>query len=797
MHTRKQRWTDGAMLALTAMLTGASAWADTAAISSSTNLTASQAALYAGVDVTVTGSGVVLTLGTNGTYGTPATYQFNSLIVTNGASVICLGQTNAPYTVTNAGAAIQSAGDVTIAAGCSINANATGFLCLKGPGAGTGLREGGNYAGLGQANVSTVTYGNPLAPTSLGSGGSQWSGPATQSMGGGAVSLIVAGTLTVNGTLSAAGGNSANTGGLGNGGGAGGSVWLNVSTLAGSGSISANGGIGDGSGGGGGGRVAIYYKSSSFTGLPANGLYTNMQSESSTVTAKGAYNTSANGVEDGSVYVLNTTLPAVDNASGAVGITSASAWLMGTVLTTGAAPTTVICFWGTSDGSNNITAWAHTDTVSTVVGLVSNYVSSLASPPTTYYYRYYVTNSYGVAWATPTMSFQTIVPPVVGNDVDATAVDGTTAMLHGVLTAGGSALVTVYWGLNATTPENAIPLGTETQAGGSFSTALTGLTPLTHYYYQCYATNGIGQAWSPVTDFWTTATINLLTNTTLSAGATNLYANRYLVVSGCTLTLAADTNYGTLANYSLLSLTVNNGGSVVGLGQTNGPTYDANAKGVAIQSAGDVTIAAGCSINANATGFIIGKGPGGAGTGLRKGGNYAGLGQANVNTVTYGDLLSPTSLGSGGSNNQGGNSSAGGGAIKLTVAGTLTVNGTLSAAGGSGGPGYTGNGGGAGGSVWLDVGTLAGSGSISANGGFGDAGNTSGNEGGEGGGGRIAITYRHKGFVGLPAPGVYTNLQSISSTVTVKGGYNISADGPEDGSIAIGQIPLGTAVYIR
>ena len=160
-------------------------------------------------------------------------------------------------------------------------------------------------------------------------------------------------------------------------------------------------------------------------------------------------------------------------------------------------------------------------------------------------------------------------------------------------------------------------------------------------------------------------------------------------------------------------------------------------------------------------------------------------------TVTYGDLLAPTSLGSGGSSWQGGNHSAGGGAIKLTVAGTLTVNGTLSAIGDSGGL-YTGNGGGAGGSVWLNVGTLAGSGSISANGGIGDGGSD-----GAGGGGRIAITYRHKGFAGLPAPGVYTNLQSISSTVTVKGGYNTSADGPEDGSIDIGQIPMGTAVYIR
>lgn len=135
------------------------------------------------------------------------------------------------------------------------------------------------------------------------------------------------------------------------------------------------------------------------------------------MTAKGGYNTGTDGVEDGSIYVLNTTLPRVDNASGAVGITSSSAWLMGTVISTGAAPTTVTCFWGPADGSDTITAWAHTDTVSTVVGLVSNSVSSLAGPPTVYYYRYYVSNSYGAAWATPSAFFQTLAPPVVGTRI--------------------------------------------------------------------------------------------------------------------------------------------------------------------------------------------------------------------------------------------------------------------------------------------------------------------------------------------------------------------------------------------
>ena len=62
---------------------------------------------------------------------------------------------------------------------------------------------------------------------------------------------------------------------------------------------------------------------------------------------------------------------------------------------------------------------------------------------------------------------------------------------------------------------------------------------------------------------------------------------------------------------------------------------------------------------------------------------------------------------------------------------------------------------------------------------------------------RIAIAYGNKGFVGLPAPGLYTNLESISSSVSVKGGYNIGSNGPEDGSIYIMHVvPLGTTIWV-
>ena len=49
------------------------------------------------------------------------------------------------------------------------------------------------------------------------------------------------------------------------GGGSGGSVWITAGTLAGSGSVQANGSYSNYAGGGAGGRIALYYDTSSLT----------------------------------------------------------------------------------------------------------------------------------------------------------------------------------------------------------------------------------------------------------------------------------------------------------------------------------------------------------------------------------------------------------------------------------------------------------------------------------------------------------------------------------------------------
>ena len=73
------------------------------------------------------------------------------------------------------------------------------------------------------------------------------------------------------------------------------------------------------------------------------------------------------------------------------------------------AVTAVNVFWGSSDGFTASAGafWTHTNTLGTaVIGALTTDVSGLATN-TLYYYRYYATNQYGEAWATPAASWIT------------------------------------------------------------------------------------------------------------------------------------------------------------------------------------------------------------------------------------------------------------------------------------------------------------------------------------------------------------------------------------------------------
>ncbi|MEZ5278471.1 MAG: carboxypeptidase regulatory-like domain-containing protein [Opitutaceae bacterium] len=200
-----------------------------------------------------------------------------------------------------------TAASVTIDSGSAIHADGQGYrsglLGLYNLGTGPGGYQGsgsiqGNYSashggkGTGTAPATDPigpVYGSMLEPTELGSSSFGYASPM---QGGGAIRLIVSGTLTVNGRISADG----TAQGTNHSGATGGSIWITTATLTGSGLIRANAsgkGAASTNRGSGGGRVAVYYNSASgFASL------TNIRSASGSDT---------DASEDGTVWLEQTS----------------------------------------------------------------------------------------------------------------------------------------------------------------------------------------------------------------------------------------------------------------------------------------------------------------------------------------------------------------------------------------------------------------------------------------------------------------------------------------------------------
>lgn len=136
------------------------------------------------------------------------------------------------------------AGNLVVAAGGRISADGWGYLEELGPG--SARNASGTHGGRGYGNA-TAPYGDAERPVELGSGGHN------NTRGGGAIHLVVSGTLQVEGDISA----DALTWSVQGYGSAGGSIWIETATLRGAGSIHANGST-RGTQDGGGGRVAVY-----------------------------------------------------------------------------------------------------------------------------------------------------------------------------------------------------------------------------------------------------------------------------------------------------------------------------------------------------------------------------------------------------------------------------------------------------------------------------------------------------------------------------------------------------------
>jgi uncharacterized repeat protein (TIGR01451 family) len=220
-----------------------------------------------------TSGDLVITNGITCSYAA-GTYTFNTIIVQSGGILRLTSQDNGDTDYTNDIGVTLNADSLTVENNGLISADGVGYAggtwIGKGPGGGNGQSAydfsggGGGYGGLGGNGYFSggVAYGSVKQPVDLGSagGGGSYYGLHPGGNGGGAIRLVINGTMTVNGVLSANGA----AGSVNGGGGSGGSLWLTTGSLTGNGVIRANGGGPSGGGGGAGGRIALYYDISTF-----------------------------------------------------------------------------------------------------------------------------------------------------------------------------------------------------------------------------------------------------------------------------------------------------------------------------------------------------------------------------------------------------------------------------------------------------------------------------------------------------------------------------------------------------
>lgn len=187
-------------------------------------------------------------------------YNFNNLVITNNATLFADGD---PYATSSFKGVAINAVNITITSGSHISTDGSGYNVSQ-PGYGTPppslYYAGASYGGVGGGNTETSTYGSATNPTDLGSGAGVCCS-AFAGRGGGALKIMVSNIFRNDGSVSANGGAS----------GSGGSIYVIANEITGEGTFHANGGGSYISSiqyhQGGGGRIALYYNTSSYVGV--------------------------------------------------------------------------------------------------------------------------------------------------------------------------------------------------------------------------------------------------------------------------------------------------------------------------------------------------------------------------------------------------------------------------------------------------------------------------------------------------------------------------------------------------
>ncbi|MEM7390700.1 MAG: DUF2341 domain-containing protein [Verrucomicrobiota bacterium] len=179
-----------------------------------------------------------------------------------------------------------------------------------------------------------------------------------------------------------------------------------------------------------------------------------------------------------------------------------------------AAPASVfhlLAYWGPSDGGTGSLAWSN----SMSVGVFTNTASTNLTLPInglagnrSYWNTFRMTNCAEDLWGEPAERFFTLGGPVVvTNAVGATGVRSGGATLNGALTSGGEADISIFFGTsdggtNKSAWDREFFIGARLQVG--FAQSVTGLLYGIPYYYRCYATNPLDEAWAAATESFKT-----------------------------------------------------------------------------------------------------------------------------------------------------------------------------------------------------------------------------------------------------------------------------------------------------
>ncbi|WP_413584373.1 beta strand repeat-containing protein [Bdellovibrio sp. HCB274] len=703
--------------------------------------------------ISISFSGVNSFSGTIGSAGgtTGNVGRIGSALIINSAtnSLFVISNSSLPtgeYTFTN----------VTINSGATLAADGLGSRPQTGTGGGGGT-VGAGYGGYGGNYTSGAlgqTYGTVVEPTELGSGGGSYMGMGGH--GGGALKLNISGTLSLSGTISSGGFNGRSSG---DGGGSGGSLWITVGTITGSGSLNAIGGNGAGSGGGGGGgRIYVKYTTNSFSGaLNVNGgTGGSPAAGSGTALMVG----SAGGLA--CMNPISVTIDAADfpTTAGDISISNGCTLTLSGDVQAGSISVTGV---SASVKSNLIVKGNITATGDLSLSTYS-VMKFLVTPVT---YVGYTLQAANISIdATSSVNSDALGYPQNEGPGKASAWGGAghgnIGGRHGNGSDGGPAYGT---------PIDPITVGSGgtiyNQAGGTGGGAIrmvaTGAFTI-NGTITANATNGVNAGDGGGSG----GSISLFAGSFAGAGQISaIGGNGGNTSSGGGSGGRIYLNYSSTNSYS--GGFNGNGGTPTGLVGTilvvKSSTNDlfipvSSSLDAGTYSFNNVTIASGATLNLDGMGYAATAGPGGGVA--QMGGGYGGNGGYSQSTygLTYGTAVNPTEKGSGGGNYTSGGG-RGGGALKLNISGTFTINGALSTNGQAGVA--NGDGGGAGGSIWLDVGTITGAGTLAANGG-------NSTNGGAGGGGRIYVKYTTNSFTGAAtaSPGTGSaGLTPIASAGTV------------------------------